>query len=98
VGNQAGYDTMIAATRSGAALWCARHAEELLRLASWRIFAGVGLLGYAVMFGWVVLNWSAYRTLTGFSRARSAMAFALFCLGCIPVYIITATVAAAMVK
>jgi hypothetical protein len=50
------------------------------------------------MFGWVVLNWSAYRTLTGFSRARSAMAFALFCLGCIPVYIITATVAAAMVK
>ena len=98
MGNQAGYDTMMTAVRSGDALWFARHAEELLRLTPWQIFAGIGLLGYGVMLGWVILNWSVYRTLTGLSRARSAMAFALFCLGCIPVYVITATAAAALVK
>jgi hypothetical protein len=98
VGNPAGYDTMMAATRSGDALWFTRHAEELLQLTSWRLFTAVGLLGYGVMLGWVILNWSAYRTLTGLSRGRSAMAFGLFCLGCVPVYVITATVAAALVK
>lgn len=50
------------------------------------------------MFAWVIIGWGAYRRLTGLRKLRSILAFLLFCALCLPVYVVTTVIAAALVR
>ena len=54
--------------------------------------------GLGAMLVWVVVTWGAYRELTGMGRFRSLLAFLLFCVICVPVYILTTLIAAALIS
>jgi hypothetical protein len=97
-GDPAGYEEMMSAIGAGDVLWFARNVDRLIELTAWQIFMAAGVLGSAVMVGWVLLNWGAYRTLAGFSRARSAAALLLFVIGAVPVFVVVTLFATALIS
>lgn len=48
----------------------------------------IQLLSIVAVFAWIILTWGAYRHLTGASRARSALAFVVSFVLCLPVIFI----------
>ena len=48
----------------------------------------IQLLSLIAIFAWLILTWGAYRHLTGASRVRSALAFVVCFVLCLPVVII----------
>ena len=45
---------------------------------------------------WFVIGWGAYRELTALSRPRSALAFVVFCLLCLPILFLSAMIGSAL--
>jgi len=91
------YEEILTRAERGDLLWAATNAERLSGYRMGQMVALIFLCGLGATFLWVVVGWGAYRQLTGVSRARSLLAFLLFSIICIPVYIITVLLAAALV-
>jgi len=96
-GDPALYQELMNAVSSGNALgWTLQEVGTPRPV--WR-FAGLVVFGgFGTMFAWVVVCWGAYRRLTGLRKLRSILAFVLFCALCLPVYVVTTVIAAALVR
>ena len=82
---------------------------EMLRLLSagdrmlaesgaWRVAIFVAAAGWGAMLAWIAVAWGAYRALTGLGRLRSALAFLLFCLLCLPAFLLVSLTATALTR
>lgn len=73
------------------------NAESLGASSAIQAMSFIEFLGLGVMIVWFIAGWGAYRTLNGLSKFRSVMAALLFVLLSIPVTVLSAAVAVALV-
>jgi hypothetical protein len=91
------YEEVRTGTASGNLLWIATSGERLFGHRIIQLFVLVIVAGFGAMLMWAIVGWGAYRQLSGLPRSRSLLAFILFCILCVPVYIVTVLLAAALV-
>jgi len=97
MGDPTRYEEMNKAVYAGNAMWFVTNADRLKDQPVWQVAALIAVTGMAAMLAWIVVTWGAYRDLNRLSRQRSAVAFALFCAACVPIYIVTSIIANALI-
>jgi hypothetical protein len=89
----------MASVASGDLLKLLRNANSMVaEHPAWRVALLVVAGGWAAMLTWVAAAWGAYRALTGLGRSRSAAAFLLFGLLCLPVFAVMFLMASALTR
>lgn len=94
----AAYEEVMASLVNGDIMWGTRHIDRIFGSRALQLSTLVLLGGLGAMLVWVVVSWGAYRQLSGMSKFRSLLAFLLFCVICVPVYILTTLIAAALIS
>jgi hypothetical protein len=91
-------DEVMSNVYRGDLLWLTTNVARLSGYPIFQLFVLVLLCGWIATLIWLLIGWGAYRELTGLTRSRSLLAFLIFCILCVPVYILTTLISAALVS
>lgn len=98
MGDPSSYEEMNKAVYAGNALWFVTNADRLTHQPAWQLAMVLTLIGLSAMLAWIVAIWGAYRELNRLSRSRSRIAFVIFCVACLPIWIVTSIMANALMS
>jgi len=92
------YDEVMSSAYRGDLLWFQTNLARLSEHRAMRLFLAALLGGWLATLVWLLIGWGAYREVTGLTRGRSLLAFLIFLIVCIPVYILTTLISTALVS
>jgi hypothetical protein len=92
------YDEVMTNIYRGDLAWFTTNMTTLSGNRVFQLSQLVLLCGWGVMFAWLLVGWGSFRELTGMTRSRSVLAFLIFCIISVPIYILTVLISAALVS